>query len=42
MPDLAEHDIYLCGPHGDAGVRHQALRSLGVPRRQIHTESFDF
>ncbi|MFE5092659.1 ferric reductase-like transmembrane domain-containing protein [Streptomyces sp. NPDC056638] len=42
VPDLAEHDVYLCGPPGmtDAAVR--ALRGAGVPRRRIHHESFAF
>ncbi len=42
VPDLAEHDVYLCGPDPmtDAAVR--ALRRAGVPRRRLHTESFAF
>lgn len=41
VPDLAAHDVYLCGP---ASMREQAtkgLRAAGVPRRQIHTEQFE-
>jgi predicted ferric reductase len=42
IPQLAEHDIYLCGPDEMEASVTAALRSLGVPRRQIHTESFTF
>jgi predicted ferric reductase len=42
IPALAEHDIYVCGPDEMEESVVSALRSLGVPRRQIHTESFTF
>jgi len=42
VPDLAEHDVYLCGPSGMADAAVAALRTAGVPRRQIHHESFEF
>ncbi len=42
IPALAEHDIYVCGPDAMEESVVSALRSLGVPRRQIHTESFTF
>ena len=40
VPDLAERDVYLCGPPGmtDATVRH--LRKAGVRRRHLHIERF--
>jgi ferredoxin-NADP reductase len=39
---LTRHDVYLCGPAGmTAGVIRE-LRTAGVPRRQIHHESFEF
>jgi ferredoxin-NADP reductase len=41
IPDLAGHDVYLCGPPGMAAAVKQALRAAGVPRRQIHDESFE-
>jgi ferredoxin-NADP reductase len=41
VPDLAGHDIYLCGPHGFARDLYEALRSAGVPNRRIHHESFE-
>ena len=42
VPDLAAHDVYLCGPPGLTASVTEALRGAGVPRRQIHTESFEF
>jgi predicted ferric reductase len=42
VPHLAEHDVYLCGPAPMQEATTSALRSLGVHRRQIHTESYEF
>ena len=42
IPDLREHEIYLCGPAPMAHSAIAALRSARVPRRQIHHESFEF
>jgi predicted ferric reductase len=42
IPDLPAHDVYLCGPAGMTSAARQALRIAGVPRRQIHSESFEF
>ncbi|MEW1653723.1 ferric reductase-like transmembrane domain-containing protein [Streptomyces sp. NPDC093707] len=42
VPDLAAHDVYVCGPPGMAEAARRALRAAGVPRRRIHHESFDF
>jgi predicted ferric reductase len=42
IPDLAEHDVYLCGPTGMTSSAIAALRRAGVPRRRIHHESFEF
>ena len=41
MPDMAEHDVYLCGPPGMARDLYEALRAAGVPDRRIHHESFE-
>ncbi|WP_327666721.1 ferredoxin reductase family protein [Streptomyces sp. NBC_00485] len=41
FPDLAAHDVYLCGPHGFARDLYEALRTAGVPDRRIHHESFE-
>ena len=42
IPGLADNDIYVCGPDAMEESVVRALRSLGVPRHQIHTESFTF
>ncbi|GHF82962.1 ferredoxin reductase family protein [Streptomyces griseosporeus] len=41
FPDLAGHDVYLCGPHGFAQDLYRELRAAGVPDRRIHHESFE-
>ncbi|MCQ9135827.1 ferredoxin reductase family protein [Streptomyces hilarionis] len=41
VPDLASHDVYLCGPHGFAQDVYEALRAAGVADRRIHHESFE-
>ncbi|WP_328745720.1 ferric reductase-like transmembrane domain-containing protein [Streptomyces sp. NBC_00285] len=41
VPDLAGHDVYLCGPHGFAQDLYEELRAAGVPDRRIHHESFE-
>ncbi|MFF1318475.1 ferric reductase-like transmembrane domain-containing protein [Streptomyces chartreusis] len=42
LPDIARHDVYLCGPPGLAEESYGALREAGVPHRRIHHESFEF
>ncbi|MEU9124141.1 ferric reductase-like transmembrane domain-containing protein [Streptomyces sp. NPDC048506] len=42
VPDLAEHDVYLCGPPGMSRAAVSALRKAGVPESRIHTEQFTF
>jgi predicted ferric reductase len=41
-PNLAQRDVFLCGPPGLASVVRVALRAAGVPERQLHEERFDF
>jgi len=41
FPDLAGHDVYICGPHGFAQDVYRALRAARVPDRRIHHESFE-
>ena len=41
IPDLPDHDVYVCGPPGMTATLSTALRDAGVPRRQIHHESFE-
>ena len=40
VPQLGEHDVYLCGPPGMTEHARTELRRAGVSRRQIHYESF--
>ena len=42
VPDLAAHDVYVCGPDGMTASVIRELRTARVPRRQIHAESFEF
>lgn len=42
VPDISERDVYLCGPSGFTQAVSGAARELGVPARQLHTESFEF
>ncbi len=39
-PDVAEREIYLCGPPPMMEAIIQILKSLGVPERRIHFEKF--
>jgi predicted ferric reductase len=42
VPGVREHDVYLCGPPRMMDAAREALQRVGVPRRHIHTESFEF
>ena len=42
VPDIAEHDVYLCGPDGMMDTVEKSLRELGVPRAHIHAERFTY
>ena len=39
VPDLSQHEVYLCGPNDFAVNAHAALREAGV-QHAIHQESF--
>ncbi|MDQ0275964.1 putative ferric reductase [Arthrobacter silviterrae] len=41
VPDLAQRDIYLCGPPGMTAEAIKGLRAAGIRPRQIHHESFE-
>ena len=41
VPDLAEREVYLCGPSGLVRAARHGLRRAKVPARRIHVESFD-
>jgi predicted ferric reductase len=40
VPDLADRDVFLCGPPGMTDAIGANLRAAGVPRRHIHLERF--
>jgi predicted ferric reductase len=40
VPDVADRDVYVCGPPGMTAAIEQSVRRAGVPRRQIHAERF--
>ncbi|CAM5644896.1 MULTISPECIES: ferredoxin reductase family protein [Streptomyces] len=42
VPDIAERDVYVCGPPGMTSAAIPALRRAKVARRRIHHESFAF
>ncbi|XLE09578.1 ferric reductase-like transmembrane domain-containing protein [Streptomyces sp. Pv4-95] len=42
VPDLDEHDVYLCGPPGMHTAAVIALERAGVPAHRIHSEQFAF
>ena len=42
VPDIAERDLYVCGPSGFMRHLIGEARSLGVPDRNIHHEDFAF
>lgn len=42
VPDIEQRDVYLCGPTGMAEAVEAQLRRVGVPRRHIHREAFEF
>jgi predicted ferric reductase len=42
VPDLREHDVFICGPDGMSASVAEQLRAAGLRRRQIHRESFAF
>ncbi|MFJ2815467.1 ferric reductase-like transmembrane domain-containing protein [Streptomyces sp. NPDC087294] len=41
LPDIEQHDVFMCGPAGFAQSVYEALRGAGVPARRIHHESFE-
>lgn len=40
VPDLGRHDVFLCGPEPMMAAARAGLHQAGVPRRQVHDESF--
>ena len=42
VPNLAERDVYLCGPPGLASTVRTSLARAGVPAGRVHEERFAF
>ena len=42
VPDIAQRDVYVCGPGGFMHGIIDAASSLGVPPERIHHEDFAF
>jgi ferredoxin-NADP reductase len=42
VPDIAERDVYICGPDDFSDYLATAARRLGVPEDRIHREQFAF
>jgi predicted ferric reductase len=42
VPGVDQQEVYVCGPSGMISAAVEALHGAGVPRRQIHFESFEF
>ncbi|MFE2481636.1 ferric reductase, partial [Streptomyces sp. NPDC059389] len=42
VPDLADRDVYLCGPPGMADATTTSLLRAGVPSARIHSECFTY
>ncbi len=40
VPDLAEREVYVCGPPAMADSARRSVRQANVPSRHIHTERF--
>jgi predicted ferric reductase len=40
VPDLADRDVYVCGPPGMADAAMKSVRGAGVRRNRIHVERF--
>jgi predicted ferric reductase len=42
VPDVAAHDVFLCGPDSWADAAQAAARAAGVPSHHIHEERFSW
>jgi ferredoxin-NADP reductase len=40
VPDLAERDLYVCGPEGFVAAIVDLAKRLGVPDEAVHHEAF--
>jgi len=42
VPDIAERDVFVCGPPGMVDAVCRRLRALHVPRARVHYERFAY
>jgi len=42
VPDIAQGDVYICGPEGFTERAIDVALRLGVNRKRIHHEAFSF
>jgi ferredoxin-NADP reductase len=42
VPDVAERDVYVCGPEGFSASVERAARACGTPPGRVHQEAFAF
>jgi ferredoxin-NADP reductase len=42
LPDVAAHDVFICGPGPWMATVASSLQEAGVPSRQVHLERFDW
>jgi ferredoxin-NADP reductase len=42
VPDIADRDVFVCGPAGFTEAATRALRRCGVPAARVHTERYEF
>ena len=42
MPDVANHDVFICGSPGWMDAAEQAVAGAGVPGEHIHIERFTY
>jgi ferredoxin-NADP reductase len=40
VPDIADRDVYVCGPEAWARLVHRTLVAADVPADHVHTETF--
>jgi ferredoxin-NADP reductase len=40
VPDIAQRDVYVCGPPAMTAAVLRSVRALKVPRAQVHAERF--
>jgi ferredoxin-NADP reductase len=40
VPDVADRDVYVCGPEGWADDVRRAAAAAGVPGARVHVEGF--